>query len=297
MSNNPYAFTEYNKASMLNRFNVNKIADPAHLLSDQYLHYTFMTAPDLNLFSDNGGPNPMFSETDSFSNYYRGHNINIISLLSKKRNTSNFIPFVTSRINGGLQVEDRRIRTIEKGNTFFGNSISYGMHDHDHRKGDTFSLEFRNDRDQTPLILHSCWADYIHFTSLDTYMAPKRSYIEQGVLDYPVTVFYFVVKRDFKTIVYWESRIGVFPVGVPHSIFSANNQVIMEPTSTIEYRYSIRTEPCTVEVLNDFNSLSRLGRSIDRLRKTKDGMQVNNVLARYPYITAKGSEYIIDFYD
>lgn len=170
-------------------------------------------------------------------------------------NTSPYMPiFTTKAIN--YSVNDMSLKTVEKAQTYFGHVIKYGKHAEDHKIGGTFSMDFRNDRYHSILKAVHLWASYIWNVSKNDSIVPSDTSQMNGIIDYGGSLFYLVTWMDMSTLVYWEKLTGVFPKTVPYSIFSYNDQPILEDKITVEFDYGVRSDPCDPDVLYDLNVLS-----------------------------------------
>ena len=279
---------------ILNLFNPNRLPE-IYNVPEPYMHFIFMTRPDLNIFDGAGNPLPNWASLDSYAYHLLyGENRQITKALTSHSPTI-FVPFITSRVKGGYQIDNRSLKTIEKGNTYLGNNVQYGAHNNDHKKMRSISLEIANDRYLTAWKFHAAWRDYIDIVTFRSGFSPKAEYIyPQPVLDYAASIYYFVTKRDARTLVYWEKLYGVYPTSVPDDMFnSSGNGIIFEPTVNITYAVSIKSDPNSLGVLEDFNTLTtgKAKVAINLLENTpRGGKTVRSVLAEYPFLTKHASQ-------
>lgn len=279
-------------AQSLRYFNANRLPD-VYNVPEPYMHFLFMGRPDLNIFDSSGNPLPEWVELDSYAfHLLNGDNRMITKGLTDLAGT-NFIPFVTSKVKSGYQIDNRALKTIEKGTTFQGNTIQYGIHSNEHKKARTITLEFENDRHLTVWKFNAAWRDYIDIISFRSKFSPKQKYIyPEPSLDYAAPLFYFVTKMDGRTLVYWDKTLGVFPVTVPDDLFNAtNNGKIFEPTVSVTYAASIKSDPNLLSVLEDFNALSS-DRNLTSLYKAdgKGILQPKSVLCKSAYVSKHPSK-------
>lgn len=280
------AMEEYDLNTMLTHFNVHRLPD-IYNGPESYMAFVFFTRPDLNIFEKNGNPKAPWTDFESYSHHLLGgDNIKITRALTDV-SPSEFLPFLTQRAKG-FSVGSRSLKTIEKGNTYQGINVTYGLHNADHRKGKTFNIEYVNDRYLSVWKLHSAWRDYIDIISFRNKAAPKREYIyPYPTLDYAVSAYYFVTKRDASTLVYWQKFLGVFPIEVPDDIFSSQSGPIFEQSLSIQYACSIISELNSLSVLEDFAGLTA-GKSripVKKFAVGRKGLRVNPVLSAIPFIS------------
>lgn len=123
--------------------------------------------------------------------------------------------------------------------------------------------------------------------------------MKNGIIDYAGSIYYLVTRRDGRELVYWEKLVGVFPIKVPFSIFTHNENMILEDTVSIDFAYGIKADPCDPAILVDINTLHGLGGSGTEALMTNSNhssrVQINNyeepfvtgdVFASKPYIHA-----------
>ena len=171
------------------------------------------------------------------------------------RGTNPFMPlFTTKALN--YQTTDVQLKTIEKGQTFYGHSIKYGHYNEDHKAGGTMTIEFLNDRYWS--VLQSCymWLAYIYLVSKTNIVRPSIASQTGGVLDYAGSIYYLVTTATNHRLVYWEKLTGVFPRLVPFSLFSTEDNQKIEGTVSIEFDYGMRSDPKDLTVLEDINFLT-----------------------------------------
>lgn len=166
-----------------------------------------------------------------------------------------WMPIITTRAKT-FNVGDIELKTVEKGNTYYGHVLKYGKHSEDHKVSGSLSIDFRNDRYLSVLKLMYLWMCYIYLVSKTDIIKPTTSNQVNAILDYPASIYYLVTRRDARELVYWEKVVGVFPTRTPMSIFSFNDSMIMEDSISIDFSYGIKSDPCDPSVLMDINMLS-----------------------------------------
>lgn len=309
---------------MMRYFNISRMPDYDNM-AEPYFGFIFMSRPSLNIVSDgvsysgtvdsnarsNFSALTQNSMTAAFANDKYGRQM--LMSLSQNSPYGAWLPNITSKAMT-YSVNDIELKTIEKGNTYFGHVIKYGKHSEDHKVSGSISIDFRNDRYLSVLKQMYLWACYIHLVSKSDSIEPIMNYQKNGILDYAASMYYVVTRRNMRELVYWEKIVGLFPTRIPMSIFNYNDGMILEDKITIDFTYGIRSDPCDPSVLLDINMLSGLPYSSIKTRFSEGALAsrrkyLNNherpfvkgdVLAKYPIISVQrnndGSlKYFLDF--
>jgi len=269
-----YSYADINKN--IQYFNISRLPDVDNA-TEPYIAYILMSRPDLNVTSGAGGIWGKNTGTDTsqqnletmknmaMTAAYANDKYGEMMLYQLSRANSNiWLPLITTR-SKNFNVNDAELKQIEKGLTFFGHKIIYGKHSEDHKIAGSFTLEFRNDRYLSILKMMQLWVSYIYNVSKNDWIVPDENYQRNAILDYCGSLYYLVTRRDGRELVYWEKLTGVFPTRVPWSMFSTTDQMIVEDNVSIDFAYSIRSDPCDPSVLNDINVLS--GDSYDTIQQ------------------------------
>lgn len=313
------SYTDFDK--MLSYFNLSKLPDYDNA-TEPYIAYILMSRPSLYV----GSPSWRVSPTTIAESNYRAMKQNAMTaafvndaygeamLQQLSRYSKNvWMPIITTKAMS-YNVGDMDLKTVEKGNTFYGHVIKYGKHSEDHKVSGSISIDFRNDRYLSIMKMMYIWMCYIYNVSKSDLIAPSMDDQMNGILDYAGSIYYLVTRRDGRELVYWEKLVGVFPTHLPFSIFSYNDNMILNDTVSIEFSYGIKNDPCDPSILMDINFLSGDDyRTIERKMSygwkhngVKNGPQVltnekvlNNyetpfvlgdVFARKPYISVQKTE-------
>ena len=255
-----YGWSYIGFSEKIKYFNVSRLADFANA-PEPYFAFILMSRPSLNIgtttFYDDQAPtnlqllkdDPM---TAAFANDKYGYEL----LLSMSDSASNvWMPIITTQAKS-YTANDFELKTVDKGNTYFGHVLKYGKHNEESRISGTVTIDFRNDRFLSILKMHYLWMSYIHMVSKTSKLSPRRAYQVNAILDYPASIYYLVTRRDMRELVYWDKLTGVFPLKAPFSIFNYNDGMILEDNLSIEYSYGIRSLPNDPAVLLDINVLS-----------------------------------------
>lgn len=282
-------------SDLIEKFDISRFPDWENA-AEPYLSYVVMSRPDLNGDSATRTVLQNHTMTSAFYNDVYGKQLyhsmsNKTSSSSLTKNNNMFLPLITTRAMS-YQTVDVAIRTVEKSTTFYGHVIKYGKHSEEHKVGGSISIDFRNDRFLSVLKMIYLWMCYIWLVSKTGDIEPVMEYQRNGVLDYAASIYYFVVRRDNRELVFWEKLTGVFPKTTQFSMFSSNDDFIMQDKVSIEFDYGIRSDPCDPEVLIDLNMLSGLSSTkIQQMAhfntKNKSGT-TSKSFTKDPFVTGVG---------
>lgn len=287
------------KLTMMNRF---RLPNPDGVMSTK--EFIFMTRPDLNLLTMSMEGRVVFNEDVSrlplfryVSRLPRGDYI-IKSLQSSWLSDyrSLFLPIVTNSVKSYSPI-DNELDSVERGETFHGHKILYGKHNFKSTFSGSMTLNFLDNRDLMLYLTVKLWREYIHNISIGI-IRPKKIHVHNGILDYPVSLYYVVTKEDMEEIVYWEKLLGVFPTSVPNSIFEYRDN---DPTKVlnfpVNFAYSDRDDMNPL-ILAEINYLYEM-----RTRGTFQPNIIPNHLPEFdmhgvpyvngPYIVTKNNKYYL----
>lgn len=246
--------------NLITKFDISRFPDWENA-AEPYLSYVVMSRPDMN--GDLATRNVMSSHTMTSAFYNDTYGKKLFHSLTSFTpegydNNKMFLPLITSRAMS-YQTVDFALKTVEKSTTFYGHVIKYGKHSEEHKVGGTMSIDFRNDRYLSIMKMMYLWMCYIWIVSKTGEIEPDMVYQRNGVLDYAASLYYFVVKRNNRELVFWEKLTGVFPKTNQFSMFSSSDDYILQDKIPIEFDYGIRSDPNDPEVLIDLNVLSGIG--------------------------------------
>lgn len=246
----------------ISKFDISKLPDYDNA-AEPYFAFILMSRPSLNVAEklgtsiDGNAANNLSAlqnhqMTAAFANDKYGKQM----LLSLSDYCSNvWMPIVTTQAKT-YSVNDVELKTVDKGNTYFGHVLKYGKHSEEHRVSGTITIDFRNDRYLSILKMVHLWMNYIYLVSKTDAVVPSWNSQTNAILDYAGSIYYLVTRRDMRELVYWEKLTGVFPVKSPLSIFNYNDGMISEDNISVEFSYGIRSYACDPAVLLDINILS-----------------------------------------
>ena len=168
---------------------------------------------------------------------------------------SRWLPLIYKKAKT-YSVNDYEIKAAEKGGTYYGHTIRYGIHSEESKFGGTLSIDFRNDKEHSILWMMYIWMQYIHIISSNRAFKPLDYYQKNAIIDYASSLYYIITDRSGRKIIYWEKILGIFPTKSPLSIFSWNDDVITQDTVSIDFTYGFRSDPMDYDVLIDFMAVS-----------------------------------------
>lgn len=192
------------------------------------------------------------AKTSAFVNDYYGKKL--LRMLSYN-SSSFYMPLFTTRAVS-YSVGDVALRTVEKGGTFCGHLIKYGIYSEDHKIGGTISIDFQNDYYWSILKTIYIWMMYIDIASRSDAIRPSWVAQKSGLLDYCGSIYYLVTDMGGSKLIYWEKLTGVFPKSAPFSLLSMENNPVVQDKITIEFDYGMKSDPMDPSVLFDLNMLS-----------------------------------------
>lgn len=204
-----------------------------------------------------------------------------------------WLPIVTARAKN-FNVNDMELRTVEKGGTFYGHTMTYSKHNEEHKFNGTCSIDFRNDKYYSIFKMMYIWTFYIHQVSKHHAIEVDPYYEEKGILDYCGSLYYVVTKADNHRVIYWEKLVGVRPKKIPLSIFNWEDQIKVVDSVSIDFEYGQRADPMDPAILMDINMLgnhslseasSLMSENIYRIITDEDTGR------RYPALKGRYSDY------
>lgn len=233
-----------------NRWNVN--------FPDYHLNKTFskvfFTRPDLNILTSLDTLTDQ-ANSDQLYLYTYKNNPKIIQYLTKYATPFHQFNTFLSNNSQSFEVSDEYIKTVEAGETFTGHQIIYGKNDLESKGSGEIGSKYTDDYNIDIFKMHKIWIDYISKVYRGEF-SPKSIYKQRKVLDYAVSVYYFLLANDGETILFWTKYTGVFPTNTSSSIFSWDSEsTVKKPELSIKYSYSFKNDLDPAH-LAEFNTLS-----------------------------------------
>lgn len=220
--------------------------------------HIFMTRPafNVNTSTDSGSTNiEILRSSPKTAAFFSNPTTRSLLYSMTSAAPCRWLPLVYKKAKS-YNVNDYEIKAAEKGGTFYGHTIRYGIHSEESKYGGTLSIDFRNDKDNSILWMMYIWMQYIHIISSNRAFKPLDYYRENAIIDYASSIYYIVTDRSGRRIVYWEKILGVFPTKSPMSIFSWNDEMFTQDTVSVDFNYAFRSDPMDYEVLVDFMAAS-----------------------------------------
>jgi hypothetical protein len=247
--------------------------------------HIFITRPSLPIYSGSN-VNASYGRNPLISKHLIGINERFTRTLTDRAGTP-FIPILHKNARKGFSIDDRELKSVEKGNTFYGLNTSYAINSESHKIGRTFSIEYENDKYDSIYRIHSAWRDIIGAMYTDPNLkVPVEHLVYDPTLLYYGAIYYFVTESDNSEIVF-SYKEYIYPNSIPDSMYSSSGDKILNPTVTIGYKSAFSPERNDIDIILDFNSLSVSSRgNLMSLTKTIPGRGevVNTNLAKSPYI-------------
>jgi len=210
-------------------------------------------------------------------------NKDLVECLSRK-SRSPFLKLITN-FSLGLDLKDTTLKTGELLETIMGYKMRIPFHNIESTSAGEFSIPYYNDDNLLIFNLHQVWLDYINGVKLGKY-DPDPDPLEYSYLDYMSSVYYFLLKPDLETLVWWGKYTGVFPDNIPHSIFGSKRfNIDTVDEISISYQYSYKEE-MDLDILNDFSLVAKdsLGMNSSDLFTEKFG---ESIKFNYPLFSLK----------
>lgn len=238
-------------------FNRYRLTHPDYHLTNSYQHI-FMTRPDLNIFGGSQTTTESILKSDDaafFSEAVKRHSGIAMSLTSMFSGMHDFIPIVHNASNS-IDIQDQSIETLEHGETFTGWKLMYAGDMNKSQTAGNFSISYVDDNMLSISYMHLIWLYYMNGVRKGIF-EPNPDYLKNGVLDYAVSVYYFVTDQTDENIVFWSKYWGVFPTNYPSSAFSmSKGSPISVPEISIQYAYSFKKDMDPI-ILAEFNRNSQ----------------------------------------
>lgn len=235
----------------VDNYNKFKMVYGDDMLSKTFAH-VFFVRPDCNIFKENGSNYQLIPALENLPDFYyaRRHCPDMLRQLTQSKYSfgHQFMLYPSNKVRS-FEVADEYITTDSYGQGCTGYKIPYGKHNVESRTSDKFSITYIDDRDLHLYNMHKLWIDYISYVYRGK-IVPKKSYMQNKVIDYATCLYYILCAEDGETVIFWSKYWGVFPTKAPSSSFSFtadNPGGISKPEFTIEYQYAWK---------EDFNPLS-----------------------------------------
>lgn len=244
---------------IINNYNPYRVHLDGNEIFVKGIPYVFMTCPALNLTEQN-------VNTDSFLSMMcrsSKENLSIMKhltnstftdpLVSELGSCSNrLFPLVTNTALS-IDIKDTVARTKEASESTYGYKQVHPGSMVDSIVGDEISIKYLEQQNLPVIKAHKVWQDYMENIRRGRFYPSKKA-IDNGFIDYFVSIYYFLCDFDGETLLYWSKYTGVAPLNVPYSALGGEFNSHEIPDITINYSYCYK-EDMSPAILRDFNRL------------------------------------------
>lgn len=186
-------------------------------------------------------------------------------------------PFIRLLSNSflGLEGKDLSAKTTDIGETFYGYKQTLSGPTIDSIVGDIVTVRYAEEKNLPIIKLHKLWMDYRENVGRGFFI-PYEDVRANNEIDFVSSLYYFVLDRDFETILYYSKYTGIVPISNPYSALSASYGSTTEvPDISIDYVYSYK-EDLDPRILIDFNMLAQ-NTSYEKLSGTTNLSSLTNI--------------------
>ena len=214
--------------------------------------YFFMTKPELNINPNKELGRYNLNSSGYFQYIAENYPDIIDSLCASYSSTGNFIKLLTNKFER-IDLEDVVMREKDLAETWNGYRIKVPFSDIDSINGGSLAVTYDEYKDPLILKLHKIWFDYINKIKFG-YLRPDPANVNNKIIDYTSSAYYFVLAPDGETIRMWIKYTGIAPRSLPYSMYSGEVGVSAIVKASVQYVYSHK-EYLEPESLLDFNDI------------------------------------------
>lgn len=246
------------EGNWFNRFSRYGIITPYETLTGTR-EYIFFTKPNLHLFDnyDDSKLNPELANFPYFEDMHENYRDVLRSLSLDNSASKTITPFMnalTWAVNSSLDLPDIAGDSVTTSATVDGVELNYMWA----AGGDNnfeFSLEFEDTKYLDIYNIFKAWGEYSRLKSSGLVTPPDDSYIINQQLHDQIAIYKFIVSDDLETIIHYSKFFGVYPLGVPRSLFGS-----LDSKSAGNLNISVNFKANFIEdheplILSDFNEL------------------------------------------
>lgn len=216
--------------------------------------YIFFTRPDLNIGNE-------IAQTDIgalFFNMTSQHSEivgNLIDEGDSRLANHRLMPILSNRCTG-IDIQDEQLETKEINETLTGWKLNYAGNLIKSKSANSVTTSFIDDERLSIYLLFKLWCEYISAVSRGI-VSPKSSNVRRRVLDYAISIYYFLTASDGESLLFWTKYTGCIPTNIPSSNFSDNYaDPIKLPKYSINWQYAFKKDYDPFS-LAEFNYLCR----------------------------------------
>lgn len=220
--------------------------------------YVFFTKPELNL--KNASSKTGFLNDIKHNDYDK-----IIKILSGGGPGSFINPLSNNCSN--FNTSDDVLKTVETMKSFNGWSVMYAKNLDESKGQGTVSFKFKENKYLDMYYFHKIWCEYASCVYNGT-ISPSEYCIDNALIDYAVSIYYFLVDSDGKTIRFYSKLFGAFPTAVPNSAFAYDDGSSYDNLEiNVPYQYTAKEDNNPI-ILLEFNEDSKGGGSVNGYDKS-----------------------------
>lgn len=267
------------------------------------ISYMFMTKPNLN-FDFGVLPEKQYNTKktnytaaqyntmeNGFFEYIARNYPEIMQSLSLNQGSTvpNFIPLLFNNFKA-LNFDDISLLDGNYNETYSGFSLRLPTVASQSMGGGQFNISYSELATPKITYLHKIWVEYVHKVKMGL-VTPSMYNIQNKIIDYTSSVYYFTLAPDGETITFWMKFVGVVPMNIPYSSFGtevgSHGEVIVN--CTYLYSYKEYLQPESLQEFNDIftgnKDILQIGKdltmwqtALDQLISNKDeSINPNNI--------------------
>ena len=166
---------------------------------------------------------------------------------------SSFLPIFTNQCKN-FDTSDVTMEQLDAFDTKQGFKQVLPMHKSSSEGSGAISINVTEDSNLDFTKIMKLWVNYISNITDGTFDA-NPDMINNGVLDYVSSIFYFVLAPDGKTIKYWAKYTGCWPTAIPYGAmkYSKGSSEVVE--LDLNFNYMVK-EDMNPKILEEFNIIS-----------------------------------------
>lgn len=223
--------------------------------------FMIFTRPDMFIF-ENGSPRRDILRIPFFRHCIMNNSNNSLEVIRDLQiegmgHRTVLYPLLSSYATAYTPIDDE-LESVEVGTTWHSNNVVYGRHNLKSRTAGTASITFKDNKWMHVFSALKAFNEYVEHVSLGV-VSPRMSDIYDGIIDYPISMYYIVTDMTGSAILYWEKVMGMFPMSVPNSVFAKeenNPQGIGDLQYNIQFRYTARSRSNDPYILFELNQLT-----------------------------------------
>ena len=239
--------------------------------------YVFFTRPDLNITSDITA-----SEVGMlFYNMATQHAGIVGELLKDTWPGHQFNTLLSNRCTG-IDIQDETLKVKEVSETLTGWKLNYAGNLIESKSANTVTTSFIDDEQLSVYLIFKLWCEYISAVSRGS-ISPKATYKRTKILDYAISIYYFLTAQDGESLVFWTKYTGCIPTSIPSSNFSDSiDTPIRMPKYSIQWQYAFKKDYDPFS-LAEFNHLTGSNFSYKNIYSSETGRS-STTLSGAPFV-------------